>query len=109
DNVVSFINVLDEIVKHPALVSNIEPSRVAADVTALENLSKSVREFADKYVAHHDRKRTPTTLTFGKLRDAVETLKGMFRRYYALIMNSDIDLIISYSENPMAIFTFPWI
>jgi hypothetical protein len=107
--VVSLINVLDEIRRHSELAPSIDSAELARDIDELEKISRSVREYVDKYIAHHDRNRKPTDLTFDDIDDWTEIVQEMFRRYYAAIKGSDIDLVVSYLEDPMRIFTIAWI
>jgi hypothetical protein len=109
NQVVSLMNVLLEIKQHPDLAPDVDSARLAEDIAKLKNLGMSVREYADKYIAHHDRQRKPTEFTFSDIKGWVSVVQEIFRRYYAAILRSDIELVIDYLEDPMRIFTFAWI
>lgn len=108
-DVTSLMNVLDGIKQCPGLSSGVDLEELARDIDALEEISRSVKDYVDKYIAHHDRKRKPTDLTLADVEAWMTTVQETFRRYYAAVMGSDTDPIVAYLEDPMRIFTFAWI
>lgn len=109
NGIISLLNVLDEIQACPQLMSQEDPALLCDDIAVTETLSDSVRKYVDKYVAHHDRKREPIGMIFADLKQWTAVLQSIFRRYYGAIKQSDVDLILHHSEDPMKIFTFAWI
>lgn len=108
NQVVSLLNVLCEIKQYPKIAPGIDFATLCEDIDKLKKLGTCVRDYADKYVAHHDRNRQPTQLTLAKVQAWTEAVQEIFHRYYATVMQSDIDLIVAYLEDPMRIFTFAW-
>jgi hypothetical protein len=74
----------------------------------LDGTCKKVKDYVDKFVAHHDRSRSVPVPTHRELNEAVDTLIATFRKYYALINDTDIDVVVSYLEDPLSIFRFAW-
>ena len=40
---------------------------------------------------------------------AIELLKRLLKKYYGVLAGSDIDVVVSYLEDPLTIFRFAWI
>jgi hypothetical protein len=66
----------------------IDPLRVDADLTALQQDTDSVRKWATKTVAHLDRDR-PDAPTFGELNKAIDDATVVFRSYGRLLTSID--------------------
>jgi hypothetical protein len=106
---VSLRIVLQEIENEPALfASKVARPELQLDLTKLEALEKTIKPYADRIVAHHDKRGIAQTPKYGNLREGVTILGDIFRRYYTLIEGADLSLTIDYLED-FDIFKFPWI
>lgn len=79
------------------------------DLAQLDKTCENVKGYVDQFVAHHDRNSSANVPTHRELNEAVDALIKTFRKYYAVINDSDIDVVVSYLEEPLSIFRFPWI
>ena len=106
---VSLRIVLQEIEKDPAVfASQVPRPELQLDLSSLQTLENVIKPYADRIVAHHDKRGIPETPKYGDLRKGVAILSDIFRRYYALIEGVDSCLIVDYLED-FDIFKFPWI
>jgi hypothetical protein len=106
---VSLRIVLQEIEKEPSVFTTQVPrTQVQLDLAKLETLEKTIKPYADRIVAHHDKRGIAQTPNYGDLREGVAILSDIFRRYYSLIEDVDSSLVIDYLED-FDIFKFPWI
>jgi len=78
----------------------------------LANLDKTATYLKEHVDPHFDtRERTPAALTSAnrELDRALDLLIDCVRRYYWIVADSYIDIDAAYSEDPLAVFRFPWI
>lgn len=139
---ISFVRLLKEIIENPHLASreqfvnlyradmedeadqifdeqfpggcpdHIDPITVQQDMDELEKHGGKLEEFADRRVAHHDR-RTPKTIpTYSELDAAIDCLKRLTRKYVLLFEAKDLgdNLVARFIEDYWEeIFSQPWI
>ena len=79
------------------------------DLARLDRTCEKVKGYVDQFVAHHQRNSSAALPTHRELNEAVDALIETFRKYYAVINGADIDVVVSYLEEPLSIFRFPWI
>ncbi len=79
------------------------------DLAQLDRTCENVKGYVDQFVAHHDRNSSANVPTHRELNEAVDALIKTFRKYYTVINDSDVDVVVSYLEEPLSIFRFPWI
>ncbi len=91
------------------LAGKVSPDDLTRDLAELDSTCKKVTDYVDQFVAHHERNSCAPTPTHRELNEAVDTLIAKFRTYYALINDSDIDVVVRYLEDTLWIFRFPWI
>lgn len=91
---------------------HIDPTMVQQDLEDLKKQGAKLEEFADRRVAHHDR-RTPKTIpTYNELDVAIDCLKKLTRKYVLLFEARDLgdDLVARFNEDYWEeIFSQPWI
>ena len=89
---------------------HIDPTLVAADLTRLRDASKRCEDFADKRVAHHD-KRPPKELpTFNEVDACIALLDELYVRYFMLFHASHMDSLLPTRQYDWkSIFCIPWI
>lgn len=67
---------------------NIDAQKLQADLDRLDELSGKVRAFANRMVAHIDRRGLKRLPTFKDLNDAIDVIGEMFKRYALLLTAS---------------------
>ena len=68
-----------------------------------------MKHYVDQFIAHHDRSRCCDAPIHRELNAAIELLIRLLRKYYGVLTGSDIDVVVSYLEDPQTIFHFAWI
>ena len=96
--------------KYPDLLKGrVSADELAADSDELEQGTSKVTDYVDQFIAHHDRSPVATAPIHRELNAAIELLIRLLRKYYAVLAGSDIDVVVSYLEDPLTIFRFAWI
>jgi len=82
---------------------------LTSDLADLDRTATYLKEHVDPHFANHE--RTPAALATAnrELDRALDLLIDCVKRYYWLVADSYIDLDVSYAEDPLAVFRFPWI
>lgn len=107
---ISLLRLLRDLVSYPGLLSGkVKEVELENDIRELEESTKKIKEYVDQFVAHHDRAPTADTPINRELTRAIETISRMFRKYYGVLMNTDLDLRMSRLGDPLEIFRYPWI
>src|SRR5271166_159490 len=80
-----------------------------SDVADLDRTATILKQHFEPHFANHE--RTPAALATAnrELDRALDLLIDCVRRYYWIVAGSYIDLDVSYTEDPLAVFRFPWI
>ncbi len=89
---------------------HIDPSLIAADLAHLRSATANCEEFADRRVAHHD-KRDPKQLpTFNEVDAAVDLLDELYCRYLLMFEAKSMrTLLPTWQYDWKEIFGVPWI
>ena len=114
---VSFVRLLEEIRKNPCVLSreNIEhfdPNIAQQDWNKLKFLGGKFEEFADKRIAHYDKRLIENVPSFGELDACIDFLAELTEKYWLLLKSADIsnDWISTPVEDFWEeIFRQPWI
>ncbi len=107
---ISLLRLLKDLVDYPGLLDGkVTGVDLGNDIRAVEEATKKIKEYADQFVAHHERTPTADTPINRELTRAIETISCMFRKYYGVLMDTDIDVRINHLEDPLAIFRYAWI
>ncbi len=89
---------------------HIDPTLVAADLTRLRNATKRCEDFADKRVAHRDKKEPKELPTFNEVDACINLLDELYVRYFMLFRASNMgSLLPTRQYDWKAIFRVPWI
>ncbi len=90
----------------------IDPTLVQEDLDELKKHGDKLEEFADKRVAHYNRKAPKTIPTFNDLDDCIKWLEKLTIKYTLLFEGRDLgeSLMIEFLEDYWEeIFSQPWI
>ena len=90
--------------------THVDPTIPRADLRALESSARSVKRWADQYVAHVDAKPSKTSgPTFNDIDKAVDQIGDLFGRYSVLLHAADyVSLVPEIQHDWTAIFKEPW-
>lgn len=91
---------------------HIDPTAVQQDLDELKKRSCKLEEFADKRVAHYDKKAPKTIPTFNELDACIDWLEELTIKYTLLFEGKDLgeNLVIEFLEDYWdEIFSQPWI
>jgi hypothetical protein len=101
---------LEELKKYPELLEGqVADSELVADCAELDFVTAKVKDYVDQFVAHDDRSPIAEVPIRRELNAAIELLIRLLRKYYGVLARSDIDVIVDYPEDPLAIFRFAWV
>lgn len=108
--VISLRRLIEALGDYPDLLTGKMPvGDLKKDLAQMDRTCEKVKDYVDQFVAHHDRSSSAAVPTHRELNEAVDALIATFRKYYAVINGADIDVVVSYLEEPLSIFRFPWI
>ena len=107
---ISLRGLLNDLSKYPELLKGrVSEVELAADSKELDQATSKVKDYVDQFVAHHDRSPVATAPIHRELNAAIELLIRLLKKYYGVLAGSDIDVVVSYLEDPLTIFRFAWI
>jgi AbiU2 len=102
---ISLRSLLKELSKYPdSLGGRISEVELAADTEELDQATSKVKDYVDQFIAHHDRSPVATAPIHRELNVAIEVIIRLLRKYYGVLGGSDIDVVVSYLEDPLTIF-----
>lgn len=89
---------------------HIDPSLVEADLNRLRAASRRCEEFADKCVAHRDKKEPKELPTYNEAHACTALLNELYVRYFLLFHACSMETLLPvYQTDWKAIFRTPWI
>ncbi|MDE0482396.1 MAG: hypothetical protein OXI67_07470 [Candidatus Poribacteria bacterium] len=91
---------------------HVDPIMVQHDLDDLKRHGARLEEFADRRVAHHDRRAPKIIPTYNELDAAIDYLKKLTRKYVLLFEARDLgdNLVARFIEDYWEeIFSQPWI
>ena len=96
--------------KYPDLSNGrVSTDELAADINELDQGTSKVKDYVDQFIAHHERSPVAAAPIHRELNAAIELLIRLLTKYYGVLAGSDIDVVVSYLEDPLTIFRFAWI
>ncbi len=91
-------------------VPHINPKLVEADLARLRSATQRCEDFADKRVAHRDKRELKQLPTYKDLDDCVDLLDELYVKYFLLFHQSSMDsLLPTWQYDWKEIFRTPWI
>lgn len=89
---------------------HIDPTLVMADLAGLREASRRCEDFADKRVAHRDKREPKELPTYNDVHACIDLLNGLYARYYLLFHACSMDTLLPvYQGDWKAVFRVPWI
>ncbi|MEP0546884.1 MAG: hypothetical protein ABJF88_08130 [Rhodothermales bacterium] len=82
---------------------------VAADIAILEGVFEHSSSFADRRIAHLDKRSPDTIPTFGELEYWCDTLNETYWKYHLLLTAADLQITPILNHNWKEIFQHAWI
>jgi len=90
-------------------LTNIDPAVVRVDIGKLKTLAAGCEEYADRFVAHRDRRGLLTVPTHAELDEALGVAERLLQKYYLLLRG---DSLVSVSAKLLLpwkrVFEMPW-
>ena len=93
-------------------IDHIDPNIVQWDLYRLETHGNKLEDFADKRIAHYDKRAPQHIPTFAELDACIDCLEELMRKYWLLFKASDLgdNLVLEFTEDYRhEIFRQPWI
>ena len=89
---------------------HIDPKFVEADLARLRAATQRCEDFADKRVAHRDKREPKDPPTYKEVDDCVDLLDALYIKYFRLFKQSNMgSLLPTWQHDWKAIFRVPWI
>jgi hypothetical protein len=106
----SLRRLLAQISDYPEMLYNkLTSKELAGDIAELDRMAVYLKEHVDPHFSNHERTPAALASTDRELDRAIDLLIDCIKRYYWIVSDSYIDLNVSYAEDPLAVFRFPWI
>ncbi len=110
DAALSLRRLVTQISEYPALLHDkLTQSELSGDLAEMDRVSVVLKENLEPHFSSHERTAAALATANRELDRAIDLLIDCVKRYYWIVSDSYIDLDVSYSEDPMAVFRFPWI
>jgi hypothetical protein len=88
----------------------LDASMLKSDLATLKGAAKKIMDFADKRVAHLDRKAAIYNPTFDELHECISIIDGLACKYQCLLLGAYSDSMTpTIQDDWKAIFRVPWI
>src|SRR2546425_1871676 len=90
--------------------THVDPAAVRADLDKLRQLATRCEEYADRLIAHRDRRPLPAVPTYPELHAALDFSEALLQRYYLLIRGDGLASVAAKVLHPWKrVFEVPWI
>ena len=90
--------------------AHIKPSLVCDDLSKLRLMAKRCEDFADKRVAHRDKRQPKELPTYNELDDVVDFFDGLYCKYCQLLTGAGMESLLPIIQYDWKeIFRIPWI
>ena len=83
---------------------------VNSDLRELSRTASKVEDFADRFIAHHDKRRSKELPTFNEVDACLDVLDKLYVKYHLIFHASSMDsLMPTYQYDWQEIFEVPWL
>jgi hypothetical protein len=89
--------------------AHLDPNVIQGDLALLEQACLSVEGYADRRVAHYDKRPPKDELTPAQVTLALATLRGLVQKYFLLLNASGLDVEPVLQMPIWYAFSFPWL
>jgi multidrug resistance efflux pump len=106
----SLPRVLTQLADYPHLLHDKVSAREFADDRAeLDRAAVNLKQVLGPHFAHHERTLSALASTHRELDQAIDAIIATLKTYYWIVADAYLDFEVSYPEDPLAVFRFPWI
>ena len=106
----SLRRVLTQLEDYPHLLHDKLSEREFGDDRAeLDRAAANLKQVLNPHFAHHERTLSALASTHRELDEGIDAIISTLKTYYWIIADAHLDFEVSYPEDPLAIFQFPWI
>lgn len=110
DATLSLRRLLAQIIGYPEMLHDkLTSKELAGDIADLDRMAVFLKESVDPHFSNHERTPAALASTDRELDRAINLLIDCTKRYYWIVSDAYIDLDVTYTEDPLAMFRFPWI
>ena len=90
--------------------SHIDPSQVEKDLNRLRDITKKCEDFADKRIAHRDKREPKDLPTYNEVDDCINLLDELYVKYLLMFEAKAMDTLLpTWQYDWKEIFRTPWI
>ena len=90
--------------------AHVDVATVRADVDKLRSLAQRCEEYADRLVAHRDKRGVRDPLTYKELNEAIDFMESLLQKYYLLLRGDSLASVSPKFLNPWKrIFATAWL
>jgi hypothetical protein len=90
--------------------AHVDATGVRTDLEKLRQLAAQCEQYADRLVAHRDRRGLQAVPTYPELNDAIDFSEGLLQRYYLLLRGDWLESVTAKLLHPWKrVFEVPWI
>jgi hypothetical protein len=89
--------------------AHIDPSLVLSDLASLRTLAASSEEYADRRIAHWDKREPTSALTAEAIFEALDELGRLVRKYYLLFFATSLEISPIPQGPVFHVFAEPWL
>jgi hypothetical protein len=110
DTALSLRRLLAQISEYPELLHDrLTAKELSRDLAELDRVSLYLKEQVEPHFSNHERTPAALATTNRELDKAIDLLIDCMKRYYWIVSDAYIEFDVSYSEDPLAVFHFPWV
>lgn len=106
----SLRRLVSQMSEYPELLHDkLTAKELTGDLAEIDRTGAYLKEHVDPHFSDHERTPAALATTNRHLDKAIDLLIDCLKRYYWIVADAYIDLDVTYQEDPLAIFHFPWL
>lgn len=91
------------------LHNKLTAKELSADIAEFDRIGTYLKERIDPHFSNRERTPAAVATALRELDRATDFLIDCVKRYYWIVGDSYVDVEVAYTEDPLAIFGFPWV
>lgn len=99
-------NVFDRYV-HPG-ADTLDATAVRADIAKLKGLAQTCEAYADRFLAHRDRRGVTTHPTYAELNQAIAWAEELLEKYFLQLTGNSVEMVPVFDTTWKLVFDRPW-